>query len=381
MLSHNHPIILFIDRNGFSVYQDTLTNIPKFNFTPDLVANLDVVNKEQFSNLITIFIQINKIIPSSLAVLLSDTVIYVKDLVFSQQNSALANGTNKGLEQEHKEEIQSFLENVPFEEVLARVFKTGESVRIVAVNKDLIMTIVDVFVGKGSVMEAVIPSFIFGPKANFTLGLNQDNIQTVLGGAEIIKEGNLLTDQQKVVSPQNPEGEQKNPPVGGGKKPQNVKQFILIGVFVTLLVILTVVYFNLGASQTSPPDKKIKSSSAGAVSIPAVTVTAIPTLASAPLTTAPLNLKSIKIKILQNSGSNAIANDLKSGLSQLGFEEVIIENSQGAIPEKSSIVFSQNVPSDLRSNVIAEVKKILFGISILENQDPDLTITILIGKS
>ena len=44
MLSKSHPIILFIDRFGFSIYQDTLTTIPKFNFTQDLVSNLDVVN-------------------------------------------------------------------------------------------------------------------------------------------------------------------------------------------------------------------------------------------------------------------------------------------------------------------------------------------------
>lgn len=360
MFSKNHPIILFLDRSGFSMFQDTLPNIVKFNFTPDIVANLDVVNKEQFSNLIAAFIQINKIVPSSLAVILSDNIVYVKDLVQSQPNP----------EQEHKEEIQSFLENVPFEEVLAKVIKTGETNRIVVVNRDLIMAIADVFADKGSVMEAVIPSFIFGSKANFTLGLNQDNLQTVLKEAEIIKEGNLLTDQQKAIFPQSLEGEQKEKE----KKPQNIRQYILVGAFVTLLIILGVVYLNMGASQT-PPARKIKSSSA------VVVPTLIPTLTQEQITTVPIDFKNVKIKIVQNSESEVIGNNLKNELLKIGFEDIASEILGDTAAEKSSVIFSKTVPADVRERAFTEIKKILPDVSILENQDPDLTVTIILGKS
>src|ERR1035437_2862749 len=126
MLSKNHPLIIFIDRFGFSVYQDTLANIPKFNFTPDLVSNTDVVNKDQFGSLIATFIQINKMVPSSLAVILSDDVIYIKDLV-NPPKPVPAQGlkTDSNDEKEHQDEVQNFLEDVPFEEVLAKVIKAG----------------------------------------------------------------------------------------------------------------------------------------------------------------------------------------------------------------------------------------------------------------
>ena len=240
MFFKNHPIILFLDRSGFSVFQDTVADIAKFNFTPDIVANLDVVNKEQFSTLITTFIQINKIVPSSLALVLSDNIIYEKDI------QALNSETQENIDKEHKEEIQEFLEDIPFEEVLAKVIKIGVP-RIVAVNKDLVMTIADVFVNKGSVLEATIPSFMYGPNVNFAAGLTQNNIQAILEGSEILKTGNLLTNQENLNSLADLETEQKNPPAGGEKKPQNLRLYILVGVFVTLLVILAVVYLNLGA--------------------------------------------------------------------------------------------------------------------------------------
>ena len=64
---------------------------------------------------------------------------------------------------------------------------------------------------------------------------------------------------------------------------------------------------------------------------------------------------------------------------QNGFENILNEISD-AIAEKPSIVFSQNVPSDVRSGVVAIVKKVLPDVSALENQDSDSQITISTGK-
>lgn len=256
MFSKNHPIILFIDRNSFSLFQDTQSNISKFNFTPDIVANLDVVNKDQFLSLIATFIQINKIVPSSLIVVLSDKIIYVKDLVGDSNPLAPLNSVNS----EYRGEIQNFLDNIPFEEILAKVIKTDKTGRIVAVNKDLVMTIADAFVNKGSVLDAVIPSFLYGSNVNFASGLTEDNIQAILNGSEIVRVGNLLTGQKEIISSfplANAKPKSLTLPdlASREKKPQSLRQYILIGVFVTLLVILTVVYLNLGASQTPPSVK------------------------------------------------------------------------------------------------------------------------------
>ena len=276
MLFKNHPIIIFIDRFGFSVYQDTLTNIPKFNFTPDLVVNLDVVNREQFASLIVTFIGVNKIVASSLAVILSDSVIYVKDLANPVQKTIPSQGLSieSNTDKENKDEIQNFLEDIPFEEVLAKVIKTGNVNRIVAVNKDLVMAIINTFVSKGSAIEAITPSFMYGQNANFTAGLTQNNVRVILENAETLRLGNLLTDQQQMIPSQNLESERDLPPgaksdlAGGEKKPQNLRQYILVGVFVTLLVILAVVYLNLGASKTPPQNSKIKSSVENSINVP-----------------------------------------------------------------------------------------------------------------
>lgn len=399
MLSKNHPIILFIDRTGFSVYQDVLTNIPRFNFTPDIVDNLDVIDKEQFSKLITTFMQINRVVPSNLAIILSDNVVFVKSLAILVQKSPLEQiGQNpkedlNGVGKDQKDEVQKFLEDVPFEDVLAKVIKIGDRNCITAVNKELVMTIADVFVANKSTIEAIAPSFIFGQNANFSAGLTATNIKIILEDTETLKLGNLLTNQEKNFLPQNLGSKIENPvsdikpnKTSDVKKPQNTRQLILIGVFITLLIILGVVYFNMGASQTSPKKSKTTSTSVNKVVVPTVAPTAIstvaPTLAQISASPTAVDMKSVRVIITQGSaGVDEKAVILKDNLLKMGFQSISSEISKTSIPEKSSVVFSQNIPTTLRNSVVVEIKKTLLDASALEGQNSNSTINIIIGKS
>jgi hypothetical protein len=384
MLSRSHPIILFIDRFGFSLYQDTLTNIPKFNFTQDLVANLDVVNKEQLSSLITTFIQINKMLPSSLAVILSDNVIYVRDLETPVQKPVPGQvlKTDPNADKEQEDGVQSFLENIPFEEVLAKVIKTATVNRVVAINKDLVMTIVNAFVNKGSVVDAIVPSFMYGQSVDFSAGLTPNNVRVILGNMEILKLGNLLTDQETIPS-RTLGGELICPPEESGtKKPQNLRQYILIGVFILLLIVLGVVYFVSQKADANSNAKNIDRAANQENVVPTVVPTVVPIPATASATLDPEELRTVTVTISYNAQFSAIVVKLRTGFLDMGFENVIDKVSKISIPEKSSVIFSQNISTDLRNSVIAEIEEILKeDVSILESEDSNSTVSIILGKS
>jgi hypothetical protein len=397
MLSKSHPIILFIDRFGFSVYQDTFPGIRKFNFTQDTVANLDVVDRAQLTNLITSFIQVNKIVPSSLAAILSDDIIYIKDLSVSVQKPSLVpnqkvnQSQNKNLGQnviqaqktdtngdkDYKDDVQKFLEKIPFEDVLAKTIKSGNVNRVVAVNKDLVMTVINVFVDRGSTVDAITPGFMFGQGIKFTAGLTPEIVKLIFGNMEIFRSVNLLTDPQKINPFQVPGSESKEMQDDSVKKPQNIRQYLLIGVFVILIIILVIVLFTSGILQpTASPKVKVP-----AVRTPVVSPVVKITLTPSPVSTTSADLKSIKIKIVRSSQAAEKATSLKAGLLGMGYQDVAIQASGTSVSEKSSVAFSQNIPMDLRNSMVAEVKEILPGLIILETQDLDSTINILIGKS
>jgi hypothetical protein len=396
MLSKSHPIILFIDRFGFSVYQDTFPGIRKFNFTQDVVANLDVVNRAQLTSLIISFIQVNKIVPSSLAAILSDDIIYIKDLSVpvqkpslapsqkvnqsqktdSRQNTTQVQKVETNSDKEHEDDVRKFLENIPFEEVLAKTIKSGNVNRVVAVNKDLVMVIIEAFVSKGSTMEAITPGFMFGQGIKFTAGLTLGIVKSILGNTETFKSVNLLTDPEKMISPQTLGKESANLP-DEIKKPQNIRQYLLIGVFAILIIILIIVLFTSGILQPAASPKVKAPAARAPVVSPVVKVTLIPS----PISTTSADLKSIKVKIMRNSQAAEKATSLRAGLLGMGYQDVTIQASGASVSEKSSVAFSQNISMDLRNSMVAEIQEILPGLTILETQDLDSTVNILIGKS
>lgn len=384
MFSKEHPIIIFLDRSGFIIYQDTLSNVWQFPFSQDLVQNLDVVNKEQLINLIGSFIQTNKVIPSSLIIVLSDSVIFQKDLTGlqpkpeSQQPSLQASLSpdktinkhqidfaNKELQEK---EIKNFLDNVPFEEVLAKVIN---NTRIVVVNKDLLEAIVDPFKKIGCIVNAVVPCFMYQQYIDFSGGLSQDIARVILQQEERLKLGNMLTGQP-IKTQQDPYGEPQKAPK---EKSNNLRQFILIVVFVFLLIVLAIVYLTLGRTPQASPSPIAPSPTAALQTEP----TSSPTDRNA--SSSAVDLQTIKITIIGNKETAILDNGLKNLLSKSGFQNIAIKDSTNPVPARPSVLFTKSVPDSLRQKVIAEIKKIFPDVLVQEAQELEPMITIVIGKS
>lgn len=389
MFSKNNPVVLLLDRSGFSLFQGTLVNILKFPFTADIVANSEVINKDQLFTLVSAFIDKNKIYPSIIIVLLADSIVYEKDLSKITPktqpvaiNNPIPNSNQKTLdlvnrEQQLKTEIQNFLQNIPFEDILAKVIKTDTLVRLVAVNKDLIFSATDPFIKKGFLVEAIVPCFLYGQTVNFTNGLTPDVARLVLRRQELLKVANLLTDQEQINISQNAYENEKEKEKE--KKHKGTRKYILIAVFAVLLVILGILLIISG-TQNKSLNNKIKNSSRNTVISPSITP--ISTKPDIPIgsSSAILNAEDVKITIVRNSQSETISGLLREGLIKIGFKNIASENSGEAVSAKSSVLFSKDIPTDIRQNAILEINKILPNVLVLESESSDSKITILVGK-
>ncbi|MEK7517629.1 MAG: hypothetical protein AAB583_03700 [Patescibacteria group bacterium] len=373
MFSKNNPVVLLLDRSGFSLFQGTLVNILKFPFTPDTVANLEVVNKDQLFTLISSFIDKNRIYPSIIIVVLADAVVYEKD--FSKVASSSNQKTLDFADKEQQQiEIQNFLQKVPFEEILAKVIKTEAMTRLVAANKDLIFSTTDPFAKKGFLVEAIVPAFLYGQNANFANGLTPDIARLVLKKQELLKVANLLIDQQETAISQGPDENEK------GKEPKrNLMPLILIAIFIVLLIVLGIMFVGLGGQEKSINNNEKKSSENRV--IPSITPIPVKSDTSTGSSSATLNIENITITIIQNSQSIVIARLLKEALETMGFRNIISENSKGAIPVKSTVLFSKNIPTILRENAILEINEILPSALVLETENSESKITIILGQS
>lgn len=370
MTIKEHPIIIFLDRRGFLIYQDTLSNVWQFPFSQELVQNLDVINRIQLVNSIGSFIQTNKIMPSSLIIVLADSVIFQKDLISLQKSP------ESPQEDQQEEIIKKFLDNVPFEEILAKVIN---NTRVVAANKDLLETIADPFKKIGCVVEAIVPGFMYQKYTDFSHGLNHDIVRMVLQ-QDLLKLGNMLTGQKTVETKQESIDQTQNE---SKEKTKNTRQFVLIGIFVILLIVLAVVYFTLGRTSQTPSVTNVSQSTNSLTNLsPSPAVSVEPTISLEASVSAVLeDAKTINITIVENQETEVIANALKNLLTGLGFQSITIIDSTDPLPARSSVLFSKSIPESLQQKIIAEIKKIFPDIIVQESEDLESVITIIVGKS
>lgn len=363
MFSKNHPILIYLDRNGFILYQDSLSNILQFPFSQDLVRDLEVINREQLIYLIRTFIQKNNIVPSALVIVLSDSVVFQKEIPIQTATSRL---WSKELQER---EIQNFLENIPFEDILAKIIKRGSATRLVSVNKDLVDTLIYAFRSQGSIVESIVPSLVYEDSIDLSHGLTMGIAKAVLRRGELLRQANLLTGQQTINATLNPDASQSPKE----EKPKNMKLYLLIAIFVTLLIILGVVYFSL--AKTPRREASVTPSVAAKASREATNTVTLS------LPSEVIDLKNIKIKIVSSKEKETQTTTLKKTLLTLGFKDINIEIATGTLPAKSAVLFTKGISQDTRQKTMAVIKRISSDVIIQENQDSEPIITILLGAS
>lgn len=208
--------VLFLVRDRFYLYDGSA--VLTLEFPVNIVHDLDVKDRDGLYNLISSFIQNNKLVPSQLFFILSESVCFSKDFTVGSPAEAAK------IEAETKE----FIDAIPFSSVVSKVYKTANTLRVVGSNQDLIDTIFDAFETKGFGVSALVPANIFpdfGMAVELTaaaalgvLGKKDMAVAASMVGERTVKEQQLATSQTAA--------------------PKNKLLPYLIGVFAVLVIAL-----------------------------------------------------------------------------------------------------------------------------------------------
>lgn len=208
--------VLFLTRDRLYLYDGN--KILVLNFPVNIIHDLDVKDKDGFYNLVSTFIQNNKLVPAQLFFILSESVCFSKDFVVSATEG----------EARVTVESKEFIDTIPFSSVVSKIYKTANNYRAVGCNQDLIDTIFEAFQNKGFGVSALIPAAIF-TEIGITDDLTVERAQLILGktdmaiaasmvGERVVKEQQLATSQNAI--------------------PKNKFLPYLAAIFVVLLVVL-----------------------------------------------------------------------------------------------------------------------------------------------
>ncbi|MBI2034425.1 MAG: hypothetical protein HYT11_01700 [Candidatus Levybacteria bacterium] len=346
--------VIYVDRSGFSLYEKTLPKIIAFPFQPNTVASLDILDRELLGNQIKQFITLNKVKPTTLIMILSTSVLFEKILPEID-------------EQQKLDEVKKFLENMPFENVSTITYKLEKGYRIIAMNRDFHDVIKQAFELEGFTIGAVVPVFSLGKGIDMSRGINEEIGKLVLKKFDSVRPENyvLHRSEGEVV-------EENNVIVNFGKK--NKRLSVLLIIFILLIIVLIVAIIM--SFQT--PENKKGSAVTAPTTIPAPTAT--PTIAIEESSGSPsASIKAgVTIQIFYRPGNLESATNLRNKLNSLGFNNIEIGSPQSTAASNTLVIFSTNVPQEVRDEVTTELESLYKNIVSRQNDNTlfDITITL-----
>lgn len=217
MLGQKNWLVIMVAKNTLQLIRPGEEKVETIIIPPSIINNMEVINKDSLYTLITDWLKLQPHVSAEIIWLLAPEICFEHTLTSNEQDKI-------------DSETLQFLDSVPFEDVLSRVYKPLEWRQVIAVNKDLIMSLIQGFSLHGYVTKVVVPSRLVPADSGLTIEIERIAIKKA---AEFFKESliSLVPPENSFVPP-----EPAQPLISESKSPSFLP--LLLGVFGALLAIL-----------------------------------------------------------------------------------------------------------------------------------------------
>jgi hypothetical protein len=208
--------IFYLDGNRGFFFEQAMGSPVALDFTPDVISNLEVIDRKKLDLLIHAFIKNYKLQPKNIAIMLSTRMTFDKEFPHGSI--------------EIEKNIEEFLELVPFEDVLSkRVILSGKT-KVSAANREICESIKASFVNAGFIVSGIYPLSLC-IDALPELSSNMD-LNLIVNKLPILKDFNM----QPIVEASSVATEKE--------KPNKTRLILLVSVFAFLILVLLVVFYK-----------------------------------------------------------------------------------------------------------------------------------------
>ena len=216
--SQNQTAVFFINKNKGTFFTSNAPKGIELDFPKDILSHLEIIDRSKLEDFIHKFLEKNTIKPSRLFIVLGEDTTFEKD-VTGISNSELNIETHK------------FLDIVPFDETISKVFKIQKKQKIYVANKKLCKGVSEVFETEGFFVSAITP-FVILLELNPKL---KENLPLLLKKLGTIKQYSLLSSS----------GPSYKSSSTGSSSSLNSRAIVLVSIFILLIIILSVLVFLL----------------------------------------------------------------------------------------------------------------------------------------
>lgn len=351
-MTKNSKLIFYLNRQQLIVAGVQLITPLKLDFPVNIVTDIDIIDLESYERLITNFLAQSKIISSDVLLVISPEVYYQKNITLPVDPV------------ERQNQINLFLETIPFKNLIYKDYSIGNQPQIIALNKNFYEPLVRIIEKNGINISAIIPFFVL---EDLNLALTEylpKEVKTIFQKFKQITIYSLITGQDidKITSTQI-----RRP------KEDNTRAYILLAVFCLLFVVL-LGFMYLRPRLIKPPQ---------ITNLPSAITTPTPVSVVEQITPTStiiyINQEKLRIKVINSSGIPNQAAKIKQSLVTSGFTQITPTTSSVVTAAKNQITFSPQVSPGSRQ-IIEQSVEALAGLSTkieLPNMvDFDVLITI-----
>jgi len=345
------PGIIWFTRSGFSLYTPALKSIVKLVFPPEVVDYLEVVDEAKLQQLIQSFISQYKLPELRIYLIIGPDALIEKELLPIPPIT-------------ENEEEKRILDSMPFENIYSKKYVLDKKIKIACFNANFYQVFLSVFEKTDWQIESVSPYFATGQK-----DFNETLAASLLKKPEILTQENFIN---TAIYGTDSEKENKNNQQKKSSLP------ILLGVFFCLLVVLTIfiiIFTKKSATSLKPNPEKSTSIQPNLLTTPKTQLTTIPATQSA-------DLKSqLKIKLLTPPNQLSQANIIKNSLIQLGYKNIIINETDSINTEQSFLITKSSLSPVYKEQIFTKLKQLLPTIVIQENNDISEEVVVMTPKT
>lgn len=223
------PGFLYLDKNGFYFFEEGLNSVISLAFLATSVRDMDVINGSALMNQIKSFIEQYKLPPSDFSVILSPNITFEKEITGISNDTA-------------KEEVEKFVDTVPFESVIFKEYQIEKGVKIIASNDDLFRELKIGFEKFAFSVNSVIPYQMLGSDQSYIRSLTVENASQFLKRIDHLKQFTMIKNEKEHTQAIQNNNEAKTQKVS---KKVNVRLFAMIGIFAFLFIILGIMILGM----------------------------------------------------------------------------------------------------------------------------------------
>lgn len=216
MKSKLPPSVIFFTEKGIQ-FASSPSTVVSLNLPATVYRDLEIQDKNAFKAALDDFIAKNKITPSEVVLILSETTYFEQEIKTTNRVTA-------------ESEAQKFLEIIPFNLVDLKVFPFAGGFKAVAINRDIHQFLSECLKLDGFQLGGVYPISAF-PQMSSKSGLNPELIKYILKTTSSVKSLNFLS-----IAPASGPQTKLSTDVQERKT-----EIALISVFAVLLIILVMV--------------------------------------------------------------------------------------------------------------------------------------------